>query len=198
MYAILICALIAPRFIASPPDVQVPEKQRAAQPSDGPGPAAVTSRNDDDGKDLHDQFLTADIEGAAVPVTTSNVGADATSTALRGSDPAQPPTKAADAIHESLSPSGAPDKDIAPLLGDNKSQLLSEAGPALAGHVINISQDAGGGYEAEAAAAMQQAVATEGKPEQPPTVCFQEPFKCLKTELQSTGFTFSGMACVCP
>ena len=177
VYAIVICALIAPRFIASPPDVQAPEKERAAQPSDGWGPAAVISRNDADGRDLHDQLLTADIKGAIVPVPTSNVGADATSTALRGSDPAQPPTKAADATHESLSPSGAPDKDVIPLLGDNKSELLPEAGPALAGHVINISQDAGGGYEAkaEAAAVTQQGVPTEGKPEQPPTVCFQEP-----------------------
>lgn len=196
VYAIVICALIAPRFIASPPDVQAPEKERAAQPSDGRGPAAVISRNDADGRDLHDQLLISDIKVATVPVTTSNVGADATSTALRGSDPAQPPTKAADAIHESLSPSGAPDKGVIPLLGDNKSELLPEAGPALAGHVINISQDAGGSNEAEAAATTQQGVPTEEKPEQPPTVCFQEPFKCLMTELQSTGFTFSGMACV--
>ena len=189
MYAIVICALITPRFIASPPDVQAPEKQRAAQPSDGPGPAAVTSRDDDDGRDLHDQLLTADIKGAAVPVTTSNVGTDATSAALRGSDPAQPPTKAADATHESLSPSGAPDKDLATLLVDNISELHPEAGPALAGHVINISQDAGGGYEASAGAATQQAVPTEGKPKEPPSVCFQELLKCLEAELQKCKFT---------
>jgi hypothetical protein len=178
VYAVVVCALIAPRFIVSPPDVQVPEKQRAAQPSDGQDPAAATSRNDDGGRAHHDHLILFDIKDANVPVITSNVGAETTGTAFGGSDPAQPPKKIADAAHEKLSPSQAPGKDIPPLLGNNKIELLPEAGPALAGHVISISQDAGSDSKSEAAVAVQQTAPPEGKPEQPPKVCTQMPQSC--------------------
>ena len=167
VHLLLICAVLTPRSIVSPTDLEAPASHKAAQTLDSPAHAAITPKQATIANNVERHSAAGGSEAAGSPRSSSNVGTEAANEPLSGIAPLQLPA--------SGSKPSVDLSDLSDTASDAQSSSLPGKPPGnagdvastLIGHVVNVSNQAGNQASNEAT---QGAAATEGKPGQPTQV----------------------------
>jgi len=170
LHLLVICAVLAPRYIASPPDAEALAKHKPAHSSGSASTVSSTVIEDagsEDGKELA-HMIEAD--AAESLTSSSNVGAEATRATLSDSAPSQCSTTG---VRPSADTPGLPEaaEELhASSMASKTPGLPSEVASTLLGHVVNVSQQADQDSSSNQQPAVQAGLPAEGKREQPSQV----------------------------
>jgi len=168
LHLLVICAVLAPRFIASPPDAEALANHKAAHSSGSASTVSSAPIEDAGSEDGMELAHMIEADSAESLTSSSSVGAEATRATLTDSVPSQCSTRGVSADTPGL-PEAAGELHASSMASKTPG-LPSEVASTLLGHVVNVSQQADQDSSSDQQPAAQAGLPAEGKREQPSQV----------------------------